>query len=93
LYGYAGGSVATGTASHAIQVKDDDPDKKEHSAPPCWGLGLGLTTPPLKKRPIEKILKRKGPLRAVIRWQEEEEEEEEEEEDDDDDDDDDDDAN
>jgi hypothetical protein len=24
---YAGGSVATGRASHARQVKDDDPDK------------------------------------------------------------------
>jgi hypothetical protein len=26
---YAGGSVATGRVSHAGQVKDDDPDKKE----------------------------------------------------------------
>jgi len=43
---YAGGSVATGSASHARQVKGDDPDKKGYPSPPCWGLGMGLTNPP-----------------------------------------------
>ena len=38
---YAGGSVATGRASHAGQVKDDDPDKKRYPGPPGWGLDYG----------------------------------------------------
>jgi hypothetical protein len=45
---YAGGSVADGRVSHAGQVKDD-PDKKGYPGSPCWGLGVGLTAPPLKK--------------------------------------------
>jgi hypothetical protein len=45
---YAGGSIATGRASHAGQVKDDDPDKKGYPGPPGCGLGAGLTTPPHK---------------------------------------------
>ena len=36
---YAGGSVATGRASHARQVKGDDPDKKGYHDPPAWGGG------------------------------------------------------
>jgi hypothetical protein len=40
---YAGGSIATGRASHARQVKGDDPDKKGYPGPPGWGLGAGLT--------------------------------------------------
>ena len=35
---YASGSVATGSASHAGQVKDDDPDEKKYPGPPGWGL-------------------------------------------------------
>ena len=42
---YAGGSLATGRASHARQVKGDDPDEKGYPGPPGWGLGVGLTTP------------------------------------------------
>jgi len=43
---YAGGSLyATGRASHAIQVKGDDPDKKGYPGPPGWKLGVRLTTP------------------------------------------------
>jgi hypothetical protein len=36
---------ATGRASHARQIKGDDPDKKGYSGPPGWGFGMGLTTP------------------------------------------------
>jgi len=43
---YAGGSVATGRASHATQVKSDDPHNKGQPGPPCRGLGVGLTAPP-----------------------------------------------
>jgi len=46
LENYAGGSVATGRASRAGQVKGDDSDKKRCPNPP--GLGVGLTTPPRK---------------------------------------------
>jgi len=46
---YAGSSVATGRASHARQVKGDDPDKKGYPGPPGWGLGVRLTTSPRKK--------------------------------------------
>ena len=34
--------VATVRASHAIQVKDDDPDKVGYPGSAGWGLGLGL---------------------------------------------------
>jgi hypothetical protein len=54
---YAGGSVATGRASHARLVKGEDPDKKGYPGPPGWGLGVGLTTPPHKKCFVEKLLK------------------------------------
>jgi hypothetical protein len=37
-------AYATGRASHARQVKGDDPDKKGYPGPPGWGLGTGLTT-------------------------------------------------
>ena len=36
---YAGTSVATVRASHAGQVKGDDPDEKEYPDPPGWGGG------------------------------------------------------
>jgi hypothetical protein len=31
---------ANGRASHARQVKGDDPDKKGYSGPPGWGFGV-----------------------------------------------------
>jgi len=31
----------TGRASHARQVKGDDPDKKGYPGPPNWGLAWG----------------------------------------------------
>jgi len=42
---YAGGSMATGRASHCRQVTGDDPEKKGYPGPPGWGMGMGLTTP------------------------------------------------
>jgi len=45
---YAGGSVATGRASHARQVGGDGPDQKVYPGRPCWGLSLRLTTSPHK---------------------------------------------
>jgi hypothetical protein len=56
---YAGGSVATGSASNARQVKGDDPDKKRYLGPPGCGLGVELTTQPSKKCSVEKLLKLK----------------------------------
>jgi hypothetical protein len=41
-------AYATGSASHARQVKGDDPDEKGYHGPPGWGLGVRLTTPPRK---------------------------------------------
>jgi len=40
---------ASGRASHARQVKGDDPDKKGYPGPSGWGFGMGLTTPHSKK--------------------------------------------
>jgi hypothetical protein len=38
------------THTHTGQVKGDDPDKKGYPGPPCWGLGMGLTTTTCKIR-------------------------------------------
>jgi hypothetical protein len=38
-------AYATGGASHARQVKGDDPEKRGYSGPLGWGLGVRLTTP------------------------------------------------
>jgi len=42
-------AFATGRASHARQVKGDDPDKKGYPGPPDWGFGMELTTLHSKK--------------------------------------------
>ena len=47
-------AYATGRASHAGQVKSDDPDKKAYPGPPGWGSGVGLTTPHSKKHIVTK---------------------------------------
>jgi len=41
-------AYATSRASHARQVRGDDPDKKGYPGPPGWGLGTGPTTLPRK---------------------------------------------
>jgi len=38
-------ACATGRASHARQVKGDDPDKKGYPGPPVWEFVVGLTNP------------------------------------------------
>jgi hypothetical protein len=53
-------AYATGRASHARQVKGDDPDKKGNPGPPGWGVGLGLTTPYSKKLIVAKVEKGKA---------------------------------
>jgi len=60
-----GGSTATGRVFNAGQVKGDDPNKKLYPCPPCRGLGVGLTTPPLKSMFVVKLLRR-DPLRTVM---------------------------
>jgi hypothetical protein len=49
-----------GRASHARQVKGDDPDKKGYTGPPVWGFGVGLTTPNGKKLIVTKLEKGKS---------------------------------
>jgi hypothetical protein len=53
-------AYATGRASHARQVKGDDPDKKGYPGPPGWGFGIGLTTPHSKKLIVTKVEQRKN---------------------------------
>jgi hypothetical protein len=53
-------AYATGRASHARQVKSDDPDKKGDPGPPGLGFGVGLTTPHSKKLIVTKVEKRKS---------------------------------
>ena len=53
---HAGGSVATGKACHAGQVKCDDPNEQRYSAIPCWGLGVVLTLYRVKFESAEKLL-------------------------------------
>jgi hypothetical protein len=47
-------------ASHARQVKGDDPDKKGYPGPPDWGFGVGLTTPHSKTYCYESRTKEKA---------------------------------
>jgi len=54
-------AYATGSASHAIQVKGDDPDKKGYHGPTGWGFSVGLTTPHSKKRTVTKVEQRNFP--------------------------------
>jgi len=47
-------AYSTGRASHARQVKGDDPDKKGYPGPTSWGFGVRLTTSPIKKNIVMK---------------------------------------
>jgi hypothetical protein len=58
-------AYATGRASHARQVKGDDPDKKGYTGPPGWGFGVRLTTPPRKNYCYETSRGGQGPPKAV----------------------------
>jgi hypothetical protein len=42
-------AYATGRASHARQVKGDDPDKKGYPGPLGWGFGVGANNPTQQK--------------------------------------------
>jgi hypothetical protein len=53
-------AYATGRASHARQVKGDDPDKKGYPGPPGWGIGVRLTTPHSKNLLLGKLNKGKS---------------------------------
>jgi hypothetical protein len=48
-------AYATGRASHARQVKGDDPNNKGYPGPSGWGFGMGLTTPHSKKLIVTKV--------------------------------------
>ena len=69
-------AYATGRASHARQVKGDDPDKEGYPGPPGWWFGVGLTTPPSKKtywyesRAKEKLDRLNDDGWKKIRWTE-----------------------
>jgi hypothetical protein len=52
---------ATGRASHARQVKGDDPDKK---GPPGWGLGVRLMTSLHKKILLQNLKRRPRPTQG-----------------------------
>jgi hypothetical protein len=58
-------AYATGRASHARQVKGDDPNKKGYPGPPGWGLSMRLTNPPHKKYCYKTSREGQGPPRAV----------------------------
>jgi hypothetical protein len=59
-------AYATGGASHARQVKGDDPDKKGYPGPPGWGFGVGLTTPHSKKLIVTKVEQRKSWMDLMV---------------------------
>jgi hypothetical protein len=50
-------AYATGKASHAREVKGDDPDKKGFLGPPGGGFGMGLTIPHSRKLLLQKLSK------------------------------------
>jgi len=72
---YAGGSVATGRATLAGQVKGEHPDKERYTGPPGWGLDRWASTPSpgkkthMIKKPrqmLGKFRERKKPKRRPV---------------------------
>jgi hypothetical protein len=57
-------AYAIGRASHARQIKDDDPDTKGYPGPPGWGLGLRLTAPRRKKILLQNLKRRPRPTQG-----------------------------
>jgi hypothetical protein len=68
-------AYATGRASHARQVKGDDPDKKGYPGPPDLGLGVRLTTPHSNTLIVTKVKQRRSSMyltmmeRVGDRWE------------------------
>jgi len=54
-------AYGTGRASHARQVKGADPDTKGYPGT-GWGFGVGLRTPPSKKKLIVTKVEQKKKL-------------------------------
>ena len=57
---YAGGSVATGSATLAGQVKGEHPDKERYTGLLGWGLGRWVSTPSPRKKHAKKPRQRLG---------------------------------
>jgi hypothetical protein len=57
-------AYATGRASNARQVKEDDPDKKGKPGPPGWGMGVRLTTSSHKKIFLRDLKRRPSPTQG-----------------------------
>jgi hypothetical protein len=66
-------AYATRRASHAREVKGDDPDIKGHLGPPGWGFGAGLTNPHSKKLVTKIETTAQSPQWAVVPIEEKEE--------------------
>ena len=57
-------AYATGRASHARQVKGDDPDKKGYPGPPGWGVGREVNNLPHKKILLWNLKRRPRPTQG-----------------------------
>jgi hypothetical protein len=59
-------AYATDRASHARQVKSDDPDKKGYHGPPGLGFGVELTNPHSKNLLLRKSNKGKSWIDLIM---------------------------